>query len=85
MSEHVDEGERCIHCGTNIYNNGIYGPWHRWFAWRPVQTVDRGWRWLRFVQRRRFQLKPYLHGAEFWSWFQFAVAVPVVSTKGKLK
>lgn len=29
------------------------GPEFRWFAWRPVNTVDRGWRWLRFVWRRR--------------------------------
>lgn len=25
------------------------GPWFRWFAWRPVMTADRGWRWLIFV------------------------------------
>ena len=24
----------------------------RWFAWHPVWTFDRGWRWLRFVWRR---------------------------------
>lgn len=30
-----------------------YGPTHRWFAWRPVNTKDRGWRWLRFVWRYR--------------------------------
>jgi len=29
------------------------GPIHRWFAWRPVDTEDRGWRWLRLVWRRR--------------------------------
>ena len=26
---------------------------HRWFAWQPVDTEDRGWRWLRVVWRRR--------------------------------
>ncbi|MCE0510876.1 hypothetical protein LVJ59_17655 [Microbacterium sp. KKR3/1] len=26
--------------------------WFRWFAWHPVWTYDRGWRWLRFVWRR---------------------------------
>ena len=25
------------------------GPWHRWFAWRPVLTEQHGWRWLRVV------------------------------------
>jgi hypothetical protein len=30
-----------------------YGPPHRWFAWHPVDTEDRGWRWLRFVTRKR--------------------------------
>lgn len=26
---------------------------YRWFAWHPVWTDDRGWRWLRVVWRRR--------------------------------
>lgn len=30
-----------------------YGPEFRWFAWHPVWTTDRGYRWLRFVWRRR--------------------------------
>lgn len=30
-----------------------YGPAHRWFAWHPVNTWDRGWKWLRVVHRRR--------------------------------
>ncbi|MGJ4084341.1 hypothetical protein [Corynebacterium macclintockiae] len=29
------------------------GPWHRWFAWRPVRTEQHGWRWLRTVERRQ--------------------------------
>ena len=29
-----------------------YGPWHRWFAWRPVKTDWHGWRWLTTVERR---------------------------------
>ena len=24
--EHCYDGERCIHCGVNIYDEGIYGP-----------------------------------------------------------
>lgn len=30
-----------------------YGPAARWFAWRPVITVDDGVVWLRPVWRRR--------------------------------
>ena len=41
--------------------------WFRWFAWRPVHTVDRGWRWLRVVHKRRVQRHHYLHGGpDFW-------------------
>ena len=29
------------------------GPWHLWFAWRPVKTRQHGWRWLRYVQRAK--------------------------------
>lgn len=48
--------------------------WHRWFAWRPVETVDRGWRWLRPLWRRRVQKHSYLPGPiDFW--FQHAVEV----------
>lgn len=38
-----------------------YGPVHRWFAWRPVNTDDRGWRWLRLVWRRRYYIDPPEH------------------------
>lgn len=33
---------------------GAVGPWHRWFAWRPVRTEEHGWRWLRIVERAKF-------------------------------
>ena len=36
--------------------SSTYGPTFRWFAWHPVWTEDRGWRWLRFVWRRRWYL-----------------------------
>jgi len=51
------------------------GPWHRWFAWRPVQTVDRGWRWLVPVWRRRYQSKFSLPGP-IDTWFGFQVEEP---------
>ena len=48
--------------------------WLRWFAWRPVETVDRGWCWLRLVNCRRIQINPCLNGgADFW--FQYAVDI----------
>lgn len=48
-----------------------YGPEHRWFAWRPVFTHDRGWRWLRFVWRRRYFLD--VHGQRAMAWFVYSV------------
>lgn len=44
------------------------GPWHRWFAWRPVDTVTHGWAWLRNVERRRIQLKLFLPGPVDQAW-----------------
>lgn len=38
------------------------GPWHRWFAWRPVNTVTHGWKWWRRVERRRVQSGLHLPG-----------------------
>lgn len=29
------------------------GPWHRWFAWHPVETEQHGWRWLCTVERQK--------------------------------
>lgn len=49
------------------------GPWHRWFAWRPVRTVDQGLVWMRTVSRRRYQSLPNLPGATY-DWFHHAVA-----------
>lgn len=57
-----------------MFGNPV-GPWHRWFAWRPVATIDRGLVWLRRVNRRRYQSKPYLPGPTF-TWFHYAVANP---------
>ncbi|UYL86609.1 hypothetical protein SEA_RADFAD_53 [Arthrobacter phage RadFad] len=48
------------------------GDWYRWFAWRPVETVDRGRQWLRIVHRRRIHKHHYLDGGGDW-WFQHAV------------
>lgn len=44
------------------------GTWHRWFAWRPVDTVTHGWVWLRAVERRRIQLKLHLPGLIDQGW-----------------
>lgn len=44
------------------------GHWYRWFAWRPVKTTDRGWRWLRPVWARRYQTKFSLPGpTDHWT------------------
>jgi len=48
--------------------------WHKWFAWHPVYTVDRGWRWLRFVYKRPIQLYDYIYNYGYSDvWWQYAV------------
>jgi hypothetical protein len=39
----------------------------RWFAWRPVWTVDRGWTWLRYVWRKHVPPVLGVPGA-VWTW-----------------
>ena len=57
------------------------GPWHRWFAWRPIETVDRGWRWLVPTWRRRFQTRPHLDGPRM-TWFLHVIEGPARETDG---
>jgi hypothetical protein len=57
--------------GVPMFGDPI-GPWFRWFAWKPTRTIDRGWRWLRPVWRRRYTLKPHLSGPDA-TWFVTAV------------
>ncbi len=40
--------------------------WYRWFAWYPVPTWDRGWRWLTIVWKRKCQPYDYLPGSHSW-------------------
>lgn len=49
--------------------------WHHWFAWRPVDTYDQGWKWLRFIFRRRIQKHWYLDGGDCRWWQYRASAV----------
>jgi hypothetical protein len=43
------------------------GPWHRKFAWLPIDTFDCGIRWFCFVWRRRIQKHDHLiGGANRW-------------------
>lgn len=51
------------------------GPWFRWFAWHPTETMDRGWRWLCPVWRRRYQTHEYLDGPTR-RWFSTRVTPP---------
>ena len=46
-------------------------PWHCWFAWRPVLTVDGRFAWLRWIWRRRYQTKAYLDGPTL-EWWHYA-------------
>lgn len=43
-------------------------PWKRWFAWRPVWTVDWGVVWLRFVERRHIHKHHWLDGGPDYWW-----------------
>jgi hypothetical protein len=43
-------------------------PWHRWFAWYPVRTIDGRFAWLRWIWRARYQSKAYLDGPTI-EWF----------------
>ena len=41
--------------------------WRWWFAWRPVNSLSRGWVWLSFVKRRRIAKHSWLDGgADLW-------------------
>lgn len=53
------------------------GPWHRWFAWRPVWTRDCGWVWLKSVIRCRHQTLPHLDGPTFEWWERRLTPPPV--------
>ena len=45
------------------------GPWHEWFAWRPVETHDYGWTWMRWGWRQRYMKKPHLDRPDMRWWF----------------
>ena len=49
-----------------------HGPWHRWFAWHPVNTTLHGWRWMRFVLRRRAWKPLHLPGP-FIRWWDYTL------------
>lgn len=50
MSETTDER---IERMNAYWNDSSTGPVFGWFAWHPVWTQDRGWRWLRRLYRWR--------------------------------
>ena len=58
---------------TPLFGDPI-GPWHEWFAWRPVRTYDHRLAWMTTVKRRRIQGHEYLsHGAALDQWWQYAI------------
>jgi hypothetical protein len=38
-------------------------PWHWWYAWRPVRSIDGRLLWLRTIKRRQFYFPVGLPGA----------------------
>ena len=66
MSDSLDAVVR--HVPSPLFGEPL-SPWHWWFAWRPVQTWDHRWVWLRRIQRRFIQKHEYLsHGGNDWWW-----------------
>ena len=51
--------------------------WERWFAWKPVHTLDQGWVFGRRVWRRRIHKHQFLHGGSDF-WFQYLVKLQYV-------
>lgn len=49
--------------------------WYKYFAWKPVETLDRGWRWLWVVYKRKCQPHIYLSGPAT-SFFQYRATKP---------
>ena len=47
------------------------GPWHDWFAWRPVRTYDNRFCWFLTIRRRRIQRHDYLAGPGQDAWWQY--------------
>ena len=54
------------------YFGNPVGPWHKWFAWHPIQTYDFRWIWLKTVERRGVQKHSSLNGGPN-HWFQYRV------------
>lgn len=50
-------------------------PWHRWFAWRPVETLDRGVQWMRPLWRRRIHIYAHLDMRSGNAWWQYAIDI----------
>lgn len=51
------------------------GEWYRYFAWYPVKTWDRGWRWFYIVWKRKCQTHNYLPGPITW-FYQYRATNP---------
>lgn len=68
MSEHV-----CLRFADRV------GPWHKFFAWKPVTTYDQRKVWLRRAWRACYQKHHYLiGGADFW--FVYSIEPPTEET-----
>jgi hypothetical protein len=48
--------------------------WSHWFAWHPVYTADRGWRWFESINRRRIRKHDHVLGGSE-EWYQHVVDV----------
>lgn len=49
--------------------------WYRYFAWRPISTLDRGYRWFWIVWKRKCQPHEYLSGP-MTPFYQYRATAP---------
>lgn len=49
--------------------------WYKYFAWKPVSTLDRGYRWLWIIWKRKCEPHPYLSGPGH-PFFQYRATKP---------
>ena len=52
---------------------------YKWFAWYPVSTADRGWRFLTFVYKRKYALKSIIDSPYREPFFMYSVEEKVLS------
>ena len=62
---------------TGMFDGVVsYGPRVPYFAWRPVNTRDAGWVWLRRITRWRVYMDVYGAPGPFWEYYRYLAPTP---------